>query len=176
MSSEPLNRGAANAAPLSERLVTPLIWFAGVLSGLLILISLALTAYSVFMRYVMARPPVWIDELIGYLLVALISLGTAEAYRRGNHIAIDLLTEGRSALVTKLRWIWSDLCVLVFAIVLGVSTWEAIEFARMFGSYASGEIEIQTWIPQVPLLLGAILLGVFAAARLVGRFFSKGEV
>lgn len=181
MSGDTSNTGAALAAPLAaphsaplavplaERLVTPLVWLGGALSASLILLILALTAYSIFMRYVIARPPVWVDELIGYLLVALISLGVAEGYRRGNHISIDLLTENLSARLSRLRWIWSDLCVLLFAVVLGLSTWEAVEFARAFGAYSSGEIEIQSWIPQLPLLIGAILLGVFAVARLIGQ-------
>lgn len=111
------------------------------------------------------------DELIGYLLVALVSLGAAEAYRRKNHIAIDLLTDVLPSRLQSLRWIWSDLCVLGFSVVLAVSTWDAIEFARGFGSYSSGAIEIQTWIPQLPLLIGALLMAVFAIARLLGRLF-----
>lgn len=173
MSQSDKNTGAASVAPLSERLATPVVWIGGALSALLILLTLGLTSYSVFMRYVIAKPPVWIDELTGYLLVALISLGIAEAYRRGNHIAIDLLTERLPPRTTRLRWLWSDFCVLVFAVILGLSTWETIEFAHGFGSYSSGAIEIQTWIPQVPMLVGSVLLGVFAVARLIGGF-TKG--
>jgi TRAP-type C4-dicarboxylate transport system permease small subunit len=173
MSQDPTKNGAASAASLTERLATPIVWIGGVLSAALILVTLALTVYSVFMRYVVSRPPVWIDELIGNLLGALVSLGVAEAYRRGNHISIDLLTEGLSLRNARLRWIWSDICVLAFSVVLGVSTWAAIEFARGFGSYSSGAIEIETWIPQVPMLIGAILMGMFSVARLIGRF-AKG--
>lgn len=165
--------GAASVAPLPERLAMPVVWIGGALSALLILLTLGLTTYSVFMRYVIAKPPVWVDELIGYLLVALISFGIAEAYRRGNHIAIDLLTERLPRRMVRLRWLWSDLCVLAFAVILGLSTWETIEFSRRFGSYSSGAIEIQTWIPQVPMLIGSALLGLFAAARLIG-WFTKG--
>ena len=170
MSQGDRNQRAASAAPFAERLARPLIWSAGAVSTLLILVTLALTVYSVFMRYVIVRPPVWIDELVGYLLVALIALGVAEAYRRDNHISIDLLTEGLRGWKSRVRWIWSDLCVLAFSVVLGMSTWEAIEFAHGFGSYSSGAIEIQTWIPMVPMLVGSVLLGLFALARLIGRF------
>lgn len=173
MSQADNKTGAALVVPMSERIVTPVIWIGGALSALLILFILGLTTYSVFMRYIIAKPPVWIDEVTGYLLVALISLGVAEAYRRGNHIAIDLLTERLPRSTARLRWIWSDLCVLGFAVVLGLSTWDSIEFAHSFGSYSSGAIEIQTWIPQVPLLIGAVLLGLFAVARLIGGF-SRG--
>jgi TRAP-type C4-dicarboxylate transport system permease small subunit len=165
--------GAASAAPLSERLALPIVWIGGILSAGLILVTLGLTVYSVFMRYVLSRPPVWADELIGYLLVAMVSLGVAEAYRRGNHISIEILTEALGKGQSRLRWIWSDLCVLAFSVVLGLSTWEAVEFAHSFGSYSSGAIEIETWKPQVPMLIGSMLLGLFSVARLIGRF-TKG--
>lgn len=175
MSGPPDPGRAASAAPLAERLLTPLVRIGGVLSTLLILAALALTAYSVFMRYVMSRPPVWIDQVTGFLLVALVMLGVAEAYRRGNHIAIDLLTATLSGRMHRMRLIWSDLCVLAFSVVLVLSTWEAIEFAHGFGSYTSGSVEIASWIPQVPILVGGGLLGLFAIARLIGHLSGPSE-
>lgn len=153
-------------------MLTPVVWIGGAISTLLILVALGLTTYSVFMRYVIGWPPAWIDQLTGFVLVALIMFGVAEAYRRGSHIAIDLLTENLSGGMRRLRWIWSDLCVLAFSIVLVLSTWEAIEFAISFESYTSGSVEIASWIPQLPLLFGGLLLGLFAIARLVGHLLA----
>ncbi|MCT7378307.1 TRAP transporter small permease [Chelativorans salis] len=169
MSGNTDNNGAASAAPLTQRLLTPIVWTGGAISTLLILAALGLTTYSVFMRYVIGRPPVWIDQLTGFVLVALVMFGVAEAYRRGNHISIDLLTDNLSRPMRRLRWIWSDLCVLAFSLVLVLSTWEAVEFAHSFGSYTSGSIEIASWIPQLPILIGGLLLGLFSVARLIGH-------
>ncbi|SPF81739.1 TRAP transporter small permease [Pseudoprimorskyibacter insulae] len=165
--------GAASVAPLPERVLTPIVWLGGALSAVLILGALALTGYSVFMRYILARPPVWVDDATGFLLVGLVMLGVAEAYRRGNHIAIDLLTDRLPPRAQPWRWVWSDLCVLAFSVVLTLSTWEAIHFSRSFGAYTSGSIEIEAWIPQLPMLAGAALLGLFATARLIGHL-AKG--
>jgi TRAP-type C4-dicarboxylate transport system permease small subunit len=162
---------ATSVASLPERLLTLIVRLGGAISTLLILIALALTTYSVFMRYVIGHPPVWIDQLVGYILVALVMFGVAEAYRRGNHIAIDLLTGNLSGRMDRLRQIWSDLCVLAFSLVIVISTSEAVEFARSFGSFTSGSIEIESWIPQLPLLVGGLLLGLFAIARLFGHIF-----
>ncbi|SMX51088.1 TRAP transporter small permease [Actibacterium lipolyticum] len=167
--------GAAIVAPRSERLVSPVVRVFGAVSSLLILTTLFLTLYSIVMRYVFSRPPVWIDEFIGYLLVALIMCGVAEAYRQRDHIAIDLVTAKLGRRGRFAKGVWSDICVFAFALVLGVSSWEAIEFAHMFGSYSSGAIEIQTWIPQVPMLIAATLLGAFAIARLIGRFSKERQ-
>lgn len=168
--------GAAPAAPASlpERLAALPVRLGGALSALLILCVLALTIWSVFMRYVLSEPPVWAEEATGYLLVALIGLGVAEAWRRDAHISIDLLTGGLTARRRRVQAIWSDLCVLAFAAVLGLSAWEAIAFARDFGAWSSGEIEIEMWIPLLPLLAASVLLGLLAIARLAGRLLKKG--
>lgn len=161
-------------APAAERVLTPIVWLGGAVSTLLLLLTFALTIYAVVMRYVVDQPVVWSNQLIGYLIVALVMFGGAEGYRRQNHIAVDLVTErlaGRARLAVN---IWSDLCVLAFAIVLGISTYQSISFARMFGSYSPGAIQIQTWIPQVPMLIASILFGVFALARLADRLIEGG--
>ena len=62
--------------------------------------------------------------------------------------------------------VWRTHFSNVFAGLLGWSAWKSIAFARAFGSYSVGYIEIETWIPQVPMLAGAFLLIVAAAARL----------
>ena len=42
-----------------------------------------------------------------------------------------------------------------------------MQFAYGFGSYSVGYIEIQTWIPQVPVLIGCVLLALMALVRLI---------
>jgi TRAP-type C4-dicarboxylate transport system permease small subunit len=157
-------------AGLLGRFVELPVRLGGVLATLLILLLLGLIAYAVAQRYLFNTPLLWSDELTGYLLVALIMFGTSEAYRRGDHISIDLVTGSAGPRLARIIGVWSDLAVLVFAVVLGWSAWEAISFARAFGSYSAGQIEIATWIPQIPLLIGAALLGLTALSRLLGRF------
>lgn len=165
--------GAADAVPLPERIMSPVVWICGAISAALILVQLGVTSYAIFMRYVFNKPLVWGDQFLGYMLVAFVMLGATEAYRQNNHISIDMIADKLTGPWQVIRWMWSDLCVLAFATVVAVSAWEAISFARLFGSYSAGAIEIQTWIPQVPVLLGAILMAAFALARLVGRLVRR---
>jgi TRAP-type C4-dicarboxylate transport system permease small subunit len=173
MMEKQTEHGTAQAVPLLERLLTPLVRLCGAISALLVLILLALTACAIFMRYFMNKPLVWGDQLLGYLLVAFVMLGLTEAYRNGTHISIDMVVDKLQGRLNRLRWIWSDFCVLLLALVVGISTYESISFARLFGSYSSGAIQIQTWVPQVPVLLGAGLMGLFALTRLIGRLFQR---
>lgn len=159
--------------PFLLKLITPLIWLGGAISTVLILIILAVTIYAIVMRYALNAPLLWADEVTGWSLVAIVMLGAAEAYRRGDHIAIDILSDKTTG---SLKWalaLLGDLAVLGFAVILGWSTWDGIAFNRMFGSYTSGHIEIETWYLQTPMLAGAIFLGLVALAKVLARFSGR---
>ncbi len=96
--------------------------------------------------------------------------GAAEALRCGDHIAIDLVFERVGERGGFLLRMLSHVAVIGFALVLGISSWESISFARAFGSYSPGYLEVATWIPQLPMLAGAFLLGLAALTRLMALF------
>lgn len=164
----------AASSPLSK-LITPIVRIGGALSTLLILIAFGITVYAVINRYILNSPLLWADEVIGYFLVGIVMFGAAEAYRRNDHIAIDLLSSKASGMSARALAVLSDLAVMAFAAVLGISTWEAVTFAYGFGIYSSGSIEIAMWIPQLPLLAGAALLALAALEKFSGRFTTRRE-
>lgn len=162
--NRPAEAGDASAVLRAAEL---LIRAGGVLSALLILVIFAIVSYAITQRYVMDMPLLWGDELIGYLLVASVMLGAAEALRRDDHISIDLIAARAGPRGHLMVGIASNLSVIVFAVIIGWSAWGSIVFARAFGSYSVGYIEIETWIPQVPLLFGAVLLALAAVSRIL---------
>ena len=169
MSHPQAGEEAASASFASRWLARPVVWLGGAVSAVLIVAAFAVTIYAIFMRYVVNKPLLWADEVTGWALVAIVMLGAAEAYRRGDHIAIDLLSARATGLRKRIIDFVADLAVLGFAVIVGLSTWEGISFARMFGSYTSGHIVIETWILQTPILIGCVLLGLMAAIRLGER-------
>ena len=172
MHSDPVPTDPEPRSPhVTVRVVHALLEACGYLSAVLILMVLGVICYAIVQRYVLGTPLLWGDELIGYALVAIVMLGAAEALRRGDHIAMDLFSARAGARLGRALEAWSNLAVLAFSIVLGWSTWESIAFAIDFGSYAIGHIEIATWIPQVPMLAGALLLALTATLRLIQCLF-----
>ena len=171
--SEPHPEGAPHGAPssLPDRIVNALVAACGALSTALILVIFVQIVVAVTRRYVIDRPLQWSDELIGYLLVTLVMLGAAEALRRGDHIAIDLVTARLGPKMRRVQAAFGYLSVMAFAAIVGVSIWDSIVFARGFGSYSVGYIEIETWIPQVPVVIGmgllflTALLGLYRTVR-----------
>ena len=154
-------------ASLAARGVVALVKLSAALSALLILAVLVVVSYAVFQRYVLETPLLWGDELLGYVLVAIVMLGAAEALRRNDHIAMDVFTARAGPKLEPWLRIWADLAVLGFAVVLGWSSWKSVRFAFDFGSYSVGHIEIATWIPQLPMLVGPLLLGLVALMRIL---------
>lgn len=167
--------GAAETALFPDRLITGLVRLCGALGTLLILWIFGQITVAVIRRYGFDRPLQWNDEVVGYALVAMVMLGAAEALRRHDHIAIDLVTSRLGRRGRRLQAAFADLSILAFALIVGVSIWESIAFARSFGSYSVGYVEIETWIPQVPVVLGMGLLGLLSLLRLWQGLRRKNE-
>ncbi|PWW00292.1 TRAP-type C4-dicarboxylate transport system permease small subunit [Hoeflea marina] len=160
---------AAEAASLAVRSINALVRLGGALATLMILGVFCIVAVAIVRRYFFNAPLMWGDQFVGYVLVAIVMLGAAEAFRKGDHIAIDLLSSRFGPHAARWLDIFASLAVLAFAVVLGMSTWGSIRFAYDFGSYSIGYIEIATWVPQLPMLAGSVLLGLAAVARLLDR-------
>ncbi|MEM1049271.1 MAG: TRAP transporter small permease [Pseudomonadota bacterium] len=151
-----------------DRTVRQVCLGAAVVAGLSVLAILGLTGYGVFMRYVLGTPVTWIDELTGYLVVASVMFGAAEALRRGDHIKVDLLTlhlVGRGIAAIRILWM---LLVVVFMAILLFSAWRAMRFSYDFGLYSDGHLEMPMWMPHSLLVVGAGLVLLAAFAR-IGR-------
>ena len=149
-----------------ERVVRALCLGGAALAAFAVLITLAATCYSVFMRYVVGTPVTWIDELSGYLVVAIVMFGAAEALRRDDHIQVDLLTSrltGRSLEVMRVLWM---LLVIVFTAVLLFSAWRAVAFSYNFGLYSDGYLEMPLWKPQSLLVVGSALILLASLAKI----------
>jgi TRAP-type C4-dicarboxylate transport system permease small subunit len=135
-------------------------------SAACLLVSLALIGWAVVMRYVLNRPPVWTDDAVGFLLVAIVMLAAAQVLRRAEHIGVDVLTErlrGRAA-----RWAqgWAALAVGAVAVILVVNGWETAMQSRQFGIVTEGRIEIPVWWLMLLLPAGGSLMALVVVESL----------
>jgi TRAP-type C4-dicarboxylate transport system permease small subunit len=163
--SNPLARGANRVVRFLSRLGIAL-------AAVALLVSLALIAYSVVMRYFLNRPQSWIDEIAGYLLVASVMLAAADALFHGEHIAVDIVTE---RLPPRAKGIVHNLGLVAVAIMgalLAASGWGMIEFSWMSGLLSTGYLSVPMWIPQLLVPIGGVLLVIAAMAML---FLGNGD-
>ena len=137
------------------------------ISAVALLTSLVSIGYGVFMRYVVNRPVPWADELTGYLLVAIVMLAAADALRRGEHIAVDLVTERLGPTGRRITTAAGMLAVAVCGLVLVTQGWATAAFSRMIGIVSTGSLSVPMWLPQILVPIGAVLLVAAAAAGLM---------
>jgi len=140
------------------------------LSAAGILVSLGLITWAVVMRYVFNRPPVWADEVVGFMLVGIVMLGAAQSLRRGEHIGVDILVARLGARGRFWAQLWSSLSVLVVSIIFIVNGWRTAMFSRQLGILTEGNLEIPVFWLQLFLPLGGLmmlLVALEAIARLL---------
>ena len=149
-----------------DRVSAAVGWLGVAVSALCLLASLGLVAYGVAMRYLANRPVPWTDELVGYLLVAIVMLAAADALRRGEHIAVDVLTERLGERGKRLTAAFGLVSVLAAAAALVVEGWATAAFSRMLGIVSTGYLEMPIHLPQALIPLGGVMLGLAAVTAL----------
>lgn len=140
------------------RVVSALAGLGMALAAAGLLLSFVLIGWAVVMRYAFNAAPIWVDEVVGFLLVAVVMLAAAQTLRRGEHIGVDLLTERLS--VRGRRWTaaWAALATGVIAGVLIVNGWETASLARRLGLLTEGSLEWPTWWLMLLMPAGGTLL------------------
>jgi C4-dicarboxylate transporter DctQ subunit len=153
-----------------DRLVRRLSRLGIALAAIALIVSLFLIVYSVVMRYFLNQPAAWVDELVGYLLVATVMLASADALLEGEHIEVDIVTE---RLPARGRWVTLLLglvAVAVSAVLLTVEGVDMVLFSKMVGLMSNGYMAVPMWIPQLLVPIGATLMGLAAVVAFVAAW------
>ena len=165
--------------PGTSSLISQLIGYislvAAVISAGLVVFTLFMTGYSVFQRYVLGTPLTWTDELSGFLVVAIVMLGMAEALRRGDHISVDLLSTKATGKKRFILDLWYYAATAFVASVIGLSAWNAVLFSMDFGVYSEGYLEAPLWIPQSTMVVGSGLCVLVAVIRFIELLMRGGR-
>ena len=151
---------------------------AGMFFGsILVLATIAIVVYSVFMRYVINIPQTWTDELVGYFLVATVMFGVAETMRRNDHITVDLISSKLSKKNQRYINIWGMIAVIIVSGAMVFSSYQMVEFSYSVDLISDGYVEVPMWIPQFSLLIGYGFL-IFSALNQLAHICigSKNEI
>lgn len=158
---------APGALARLERVAGAAAGAAAALGAGVVLLMVAIVGYAVVKRYVLGTPVTWTDELSGYLVVALVMFGAAEALRRGDHISVDLLSGRLTGWRRRLAEAWANTTVLAVSVSLLISSKDMIAYSANFGIVSEGYMEVPMWIPQSALVVGCGLLSLVSALNLV---------
>jgi TRAP-type C4-dicarboxylate transport system permease small subunit len=139
---------------------------AAVLGCAALAVLIGLITLQVVRRRLLGAPIAAADEVGGFLLVAMTSLGLGYAMERGDHIQVTFLTDRLPAPV--LRWVrvGALLVGLGYSALLGLRT-----AALVLDSLRTGTFAIVSEVPLAPvqalLPVGCVLLGLQLLAQLV---------
>jgi C4-dicarboxylate transporter DctQ subunit len=136
-----------------------------------ILISVAISVVGVFFRYVIESSLSWVEEMAGFLLLIVITVGIGAAVRRGSHLRVDMVIQFIPKTKRSLNFI-ADL------FMLGVMT---VLFVLAIGFVADLLVRDQRtgslyWLPLwIPLLIMPIgyLTAVYRVIESLRTFFRK---
>ncbi|HEX6016664.1 MAG TPA: TRAP transporter small permease [Burkholderiaceae bacterium] len=155
---QPPAGGEPRALRALGRVVTWLTTAATALSAAGVLASLFLIGWAVVMRYAFNRAPVWVDDLVGLLLVAIVMLAAAQVLRRGEHIAVDVLTERLSGRAARWAQGLAVAAAALVALILVINGWQTAMQSRQFGIVTEGRLEWPVWMLMLLLPVGGALM------------------
>ena len=157
MEEQPRSGGTVN------RLIVGLANVSMAVAALGVLAMCLLVTGAVVVRYVFNWPVVWVPEIVGYLMVALVFLALGETMLAGRHIKIDLVV-GR--LPRRLRDIVELFTLTLSVGVAGFFSWHGLDTMLRSLDYgrrdAFGALNMPLWIPQMAMPIGLSILTLVA--------------
>jgi TRAP-type C4-dicarboxylate transport system permease small subunit len=132
---------------------------AGAVAALSILAMCLLISVDVFSRSALEKTLIWVPEIVGYLMVALVFLALGETMLAGSNIRIDLLI---NRLQKRPRDILELLTLTLSTGIAGFFAWHALNVmlrSLQFGRRdAFGALGTPLYIPQAALPIGLSIL------------------
>lgn len=158
------------------RLADQLIKGAGIISGILIVLTTLMTGYEVISRSVFHSPTIWATELSIYAIIGSCFLGSAYAVRTYSHITVDLLIN----FVSK-RWkivlaYVSNALGLIFSLIFTYYAFFQVKHTYELGVTSASLLRMPMWIPEGFLFIGGILMCLAFILQLIdGSEHQGGE-
>ncbi len=141
-----------------DRIVTNAIW---VLASALMALVACLGLYQVLMRFVFSRPSPWTEALVGRLLIWMVMLGVAAAFRQGALVSVDVLPRlSRGALRRAVRLAILGASLFFLGVLAGVGF--DLAWRIRFQTFAALPISISWAYLALPVGASCSMLAVIA--------------
>jgi TRAP-type C4-dicarboxylate transport system permease small subunit len=146
--------------------VRALLAVIGVLSGVLLSLSVLLNFANVVGRYFFNASIPWAEEAMLFLMVGCVFLGNGLVAWSGRYIRMDIVVNMMPAKVRALLALFSDLVFLATTITIVVFAWPVIRDLAAFDQ-RSQAADFPLVIPQAMVPLGLSIMAFLVAVRLI---------
>jgi TRAP-type C4-dicarboxylate transport system permease small subunit len=147
---------------LIESLVTGLRF----LTATLLLLAVALNFANIIGRYVLNAPIASAEEVMLFLLVAVVFLGNSVVGWEGRQIRMDVVLHTLPPALRHWLEVIADLAMIAVSVILIVFAWPVINMLAEFDQ-RSQAAEVPLYIPQALIPIGLGLTAILTAARLI---------
>ena len=144
---------------------------AGVLAGLCLIAILFLIVVQMLARWTGEVFP-GAPDYAGYAMAAASFLAFANALNKGSHIRVSILL---NALGPKKRFwleVWCFTIGTAVAWYVSYYIYRMLGFAIKFNDVSQGQDATPLWIPQTPMLIGAVILAIALTDNLISLFMT----
>lgn len=148
-----LPRGLVGVLVLALCAIVPFIMFA--------------VSYEVTMRYFFGFVTLWLNDVTGYLMLALTFLGGAFVMARDGHTQVDIVVEHTSAGIKRRLTFVNTVLVLLVALVMAAASGFTVVDSYQRNLAMMGIVEVPRWIVLSPIFVGSVLLAIERARRLL---------
>ncbi len=135
-------------------------------SGVMMVVLIAIFGWLVFGRYVLNDTPTWVEQASLVLVVWITFLGAAVGVWRSTHLSIDFIREGLPGLLRESLRILTDLLLAGFGLVMA---WYGTNLAIGTSRRLIPMLGISEGWRALPLGLSGALIFVFALVSLFVR-------
>jgi tripartite ATP-independent transporter DctM subunit len=133
-------------------------------AAVLVLADVGVLLAGVVARFVLHQPLVWSDELASMIFIWLAMFGAVVALRRGEHMRMTAVVSRLGPDARALMEAVATCACLAFLALVAAPAWE---FAAEEGAITTPALEISNLWREAAMPAGIVLMGLFAALRLV---------
>ncbi|SDK60737.1 TRAP transporter small permease [Aliiruegeria lutimaris] len=151
-------------ANLPRKLVNRISDSTEALTGLLLLVVVALNLAQIFFRYVVVDPISWSEEAMRYATTWMVMLAAAPALLRHEHMAVDFLQYDTPPKLRRVVRLVSQGCVAAFCILL---IWKGFPGAIDNMRQVSPAIRVPMTLPYLAVPVGAVLILINTVAMML---------
>ena len=137
-----------------------------VLSTILLLIAVALNFANIIGRYIFNAPIASAEEVMLFLLVAVVFLGNSVVGWEGRQIRMDVVLHALPPTLRRFFEVLADLAAIAVSVTLIVFAWPVIEMLNEFDQ-RSQAANVPLYIPQALIPIGLGLTAILTGARLI---------
>ena len=157
-------------SPLVLRYIDRLSELSGYVSAVLILVSMLIVCYGVFLRYVLGASTVWQLELSTYFLMFAAFVGGAYGLKHGDHVnlslIVDRLPQKNRLYVRLLASVLGFVFIVIVAVIAWFLWWETTGAGRTSGTAWN----VPLTYPYLIVPLGMTLIALQYLVIVVQRF------